>query len=900
MLSKLLLKVVGSKNERELKRVSPIVDRINELESGIQPLSDDELKQKMDEYRQRVENGEALDDILPEVFAVVRETAQRILGERHYDVQLVGGIVLHEGKIAEMKTGEGKTLVATLPVCLNALTGKGVHVVTVNDYLAKRDAEWMGAIYNFLGFSVGVVTHELLDEERKKAYGADITYGTNNEFGFDYLRDNMKFDINDYVQRELNYAIIDEVDSILIDEARTPLIISGPAEESTEKYYTIDRIIPFLKKEIDYTIDEKAHSSVLTEEGVLKVERLLKIDNLYDPRHIDTLHHVNQALKAHTLFKRDVDYVVKNGEVIIVDEFTGRLMPGRRYSDGLHQALEAKEKVKIENENQTLATISFQNYFRMYDKLSGMTGTADTEAVEFKKIYDLDVMVIPTNRPMIRKDFQDVIYKTEKEKFKAVVEEIVDCYHRGQPALVGTISIEKSEKLSSMLKKRGIPHNVLNAKHHEREAEIVAQAGRKKAVTISTNMAGRGTDIVLGGNYKMIAEKKIKPEMSEEEKKKIYEEAKKLTKKEHEEVIAAGGLHIIGTERHESRRIDNQLRGRSGRQGDPGSSRFYLSLEDDLLRIFGSERISGVMDKLGIEEGEPIEHKFITKAIENAQKRVEGQNFEIRKQLLEYDDVMNKQREVIYGWRREVLTSENLREEIMDMASEILPEILAPFIEEKKYPEEWNWNGIQDALFKQFHIRLDLTDEVKENATLEGLQEMAEEAVEKFYVSKESQYGEEIMRFLEKMILLQSIDTNWKDHLFAIDQLREGVSLQGYGQQDPLRVYQRDAFDMFEEMIFRIKQDAVEKLFAVEIEREEVVEDLTYLPMADESAISMGRGEMMQRPMAQAGGFAPPPEASGGGDKPVTYRRAGKKIGRNDPCPCGSGKKYKKCCGRGL
>ena len=901
MFSKLLLKVVGSKNERELRRISPIVTRINELEPGVQALSDDELKKKMAEYRQRVENGEPLDDILPEVFAVVRETARRVLGERHFDVQLVGGIVLHEGKIAEMKTGEGKTLVATLPVCLNALTGKGVHVVTVNDYLAKRDAEWMGAIYKFLGFTVGVVTHELSDEQRKAAYGADITYGTNNEFGFDYLRDNMKFDINEFVQRELNYAIIDEVDSILIDEARTPLIISGPAEESTEKYYTIDRIIPFLKKDVDYTIDEKANSSVLTEEGVLKVERLLKIDNLYDPRHIDTLHHVNQALKAHTLFKRDVDYVVKNGEVIIVDEFTGRLMPGRRYSDGLHQALEAKEKVKIENENQTLATISFQNYFRMYNKLAGMTGTADTEAVEFKKIYDLDVVVIPTNKPMIRKDFQDVIYKTEKEKFKAVVEEISECYKRGQPVLVGTISIEKSEKLSSMLKKRGVPHNVLNAKHHEREAEIVAQAGRKKAVTISTNMAGRGTDIVLGGNYKMIAEKKIKPEMSEEEKAKIYEEAKKQTQKEHEEVIALGGLHIIGTERHESRRIDNQLRGRSGRQGDPGSSRFYLSLEDDLLRIFGSERISGVMDKLGIEEGEPIEHKFITKAIENAQKRVEAQNFEIRKQLLEYDDVMNKQREVIYGWRKDVLTSENLREEIMDIASEIIPEILDPFIEEKKYPEEWNWKGIQDALFKQFHIRLNLTDEEKEEATLEMLQERVEEEVEKFYASKESEYGEEIMRFLEKMILLQSIDMNWKDHLLAIDQLREGIGLQGYGQQDPLRVYQRDAFDMFEDMIFRIKQDAVEKLFAVEIEREEVVEDLTYLPMADESASSMGRGQMMQRPMPlQAGEFAPPPEASGGGDKPVTYRRAGKKIGRNDPCPCGSGKKYKKCCGRGL
>ncbi len=900
MFSKLLLKVVGSKNERELKRISTIIDRINSLEASVKPLSDDELRQKMAEYRGRVENGEPLNDILPEVFAVVRETAWRVLGERHFDVQLIGGVVLHEGKIAEMKTGEGKTLVATLPVCLNALTGKGVHVVTVNDYLAKRDAEWMGAIYRFLGFSVGVVTNELTDMERKEAYGADITYGTNNEFGFDYLRDNMKFDIEEFVQRELNYAIIDEVDSILIDEARTPLIISGPAEESTEKYYTIDRIIPFLKKDVDYTIDEKANTSVLTEEGVLKVERLLKIDNLYDPRHIDTLHHVNQALKAHTLFKRDVDYVVKNGEVIIVDDFTGRLMPGRRYSDGLHQALEAKEKVKIENENQTLATISFQNYFRMYDKLAGMTGTADTEAVEFKKIYDLDVVVIPTNRPMIRKDYQDVIYKTEKEKFQAVVEEITECHKRGQPVLVGTVSIEKSEKVSAMLKKRGVPHNVLNAKHHEREAEIVAQAGRKGAVTISTNMAGRGTDIVLGGNYKMIAEKKIKPEMHEEEKAKIYEEAKRVTRKEHEEVVALGGLHIIGTERHESRRIDNQLRGRAGRQGDPGSSRFYLSLEDDLLRIFGSERIASVMDKLGIEEGEPIEHKFITKAIENAQKRVEAQNFEIRKQLLEYDDVMNKQREVIYGWRKEVLSSDNLRDEILDMAFEVIPEVLGPFVEEKKYPDEWNWKGLQDALFKQFHVRIDFPEEERDNATLASLQERAEEEVERFYALKEKEYGEEIMRFLEKMILLQSIDLNWKDHLLAIDQMREGIGLQGYGQQDPLRVYQREAFDMFEEMIFRIKQDALEKLFAVEIEREEVVEDMAFIPMADESAISLGRGQMMMGPAARDPSFLPPPEASASPDKPTTYRRAGKKIGRNDPCPCGSGKKYKKCCGRGL
>jgi len=896
MFSNLLLKVVGSKNDRELRRMAPIVDKINQHEKPLLSLKDHELRQKMDGYRERARKGEPLENLLPEVFSVVRETSRRILGERHYEVQLIGGVVLHDGKIAEMKTGEGKTLVATLPVCLNALSGKGVHIVTVNDYLASRDSEWMGAVYNFLGFSVGVVVHDMTDDQRKKAYDADITYGTNNEFGFDYLRDNMKFDFSDYVQRDLHYAIVDEVDSILIDEARTPLIISGPTEESTEKYYTIDRIIPFLKKDTDFTIDEKANSSVLTEAGVMKVERMLKVENLYDPRNIDTLHHVNQALKAHSLFKRDVDYVVKNGEVIIVDEFTGRMMPGRRYSDGLHQALEAKEKVKIENENQTLATISFQNYFRMYEKLAGMTGTADTEAVEFKKIYDLDVMVIPTNKPLLRKDFHDVIYKTVKEKFRAAADEIADCYKRGQPILVGTISIEKSERLHELLKRRGIPHNILNAKHHEREAEIVSQAGRKKAVTISTNMAGRGTDIVLGGSYKAIAEKKIRPEMSEAEKKKIIEEAKALTKKEHEEVVALGGLHILGTERHESRRIDNQLRGRSGRQGDPGSSRFYLSLEDDLLRIFGSERIAGVMDRLGIDEGEPIEHKFITKAIENAQKKVEGHNFDIRKQLLEYDDVMNKQREVIYGWRKDVLTAENLRDEIVEMACEMVPDVIEPFVDEKTYPDEWNWKGIGDAFFKQYHFRLSFSDEDKEQMTVPALGEYAEKEVTDFYAAREVKYGEEILRFLERMILLQSIDVNWKDHLFAIDQMREGIGLRGYGQQDPLRVYQQEAFDMFQDMIFRIKQDAVERLFSVEIEQEEAVEGLSFMPMADESAISLGRGEMMTRPMQPE----LPPEAQGGPDKPSTYRRAGKKIGRNDPCPCGSGKKYKKCCGRGL
>ena len=647
MIGSLIKKIVGSKNERELRRIQPLVDKISQLEPNISPLSDDQLQAKTSEFKGRVERGESIEEILPEAFAVVRETAKRTLGERHYDVQLIGGIVLHEGKIAEMATGEGKTLVSTLPAYLNALKGEGVHIVTVNDYLAKRDSEWMGVIYQFLGLSVGVILHELNDQERKKAYHCDITYGTNNEFGFDYLRDNMKFTLEDYVQRDLNYAIVDEVDSILIDEARTPLIISGPAEESTDKYYKINRIIPSLRQGKDYQLEEKSHTAFLTEEGVAHVEQLIHVENLYDPRNIETLHHVNQALRAHTLFRKDVDYMVKDGQVIIVDEFTGRLMPGRRWSDGLHQAVEAKENVKIENENQTLATITFQNYFRMYKKLAGMTGTADTEAAEFRKIYNLDVMVIPTNMPLMRTNYPDVIYKTEDEKFRAVVGEIKELYQSGRPVLVGTISIEKSERLSQLLKKQGVPHNVLNAKHHEREAEIIAQAGRAGAETISTNMAGRGTDILLGGNPKFLAKTLVDEKPTEEAVQKAYEKALAIVKEEKEKVIQVGGLHVLGTERHEARRIDNQLRGRSGRQGDPGSSRFYLSLEDDLLRIFGSERISNIMDRLGIEEDQPIEHGLVTKAIESAQRKVEAHNFEIRKHLLEYDNVMNKQREVI-------------------------------------------------------------------------------------------------------------------------------------------------------------------------------------------------------------------------------------------------------------
>src|SRR5512143_3744698 len=712
MIGSLIKKIVGSKNERELKGIQPLVDSINQLEDKIRPLPDDGLLAKTAEFKERIGRGQSIDEILPEAFAVVREAARRTLGERHYDVQLIGGIVLHEGKIAEMATGEGKTLVSTLPAYLNALEGKGVHIVTVNDYLAKRDSEWMGVIYRLLGLSVGVILHELTDSERQIAYRCDITYGTNNELGFDYLRDNMKFSLEDYVQREPHYAIVDEVDSILIDEARTPLIISGPSEESTGKYYTIDKIIPKLQKDTDFTIDEKARTAILTEEGIQKVERLLNVSNLYDPSNIELVHHVLQALKAHSLFKRDVDYVVKDGEVIIVDEFTGRLMPGRRWSDGLHQAVEAKEGVKIASENQTLATITFQNYFRMYRKLAGMTGTAATEAEEFAKIYKLDVTVIPTNRPLIRLNQPDVVYKTEREKFDAVTNEIAECHEKGQPVLVGTVSIEKSERLSKLLKRQGVPHQVLNAKYHEREAEIVAQAGRAGAVTIATNMAGRGTDILLGGNpdflsKAILSKKGLDPATAPAEARQAaLDEAKKATAPEHERVVSVGGLHIIGTERHESRRIDNQLRGRSGRQGDPGSSRFYLSLEDGLLRIFGSERIQRIMDRLGMEEGEPIEHKLVTRAIGTAQKRVETRNFEIRKHLLEYDDVMNKQREIVYGLRRECLEDESQEETILEWMGELADGIVERYASADSHPEDWDVKALNEALHRQFDFRL--------------------------------------------------------------------------------------------------------------------------------------------------------------------------------------------------
>ncbi|UCC66435.1 MAG: preprotein translocase subunit SecA [Deltaproteobacteria bacterium] len=889
MLGNVVRKVVGSKNERELKRIQPLVERINDLEPQIYPLSDHRLAAKTGEFRERLEREEPLDDLLPEAFAVAREVGRRTLGERHFDVQLIGGVVLHEGKISEMATGEGKTLVATLPAYLNALLGKGVHIVTVNDYLAKRDSEWMGVIYHFLGLSVGVILHDIDDYSRREAYRADITYGTNNEFGFDYLRDNMKFSLDDFVQRELYYAIVDEVDSILVDEARTPLIISGPAEESTDKYHKINRIIPQLRRERDYTVDEKSNAVVLTEEGVPRVERSLNIENLYDPRCIDILHHVNQGLRAHSLFKRDVDYVVKDGKVIIVDEFTGRLMPGRRWSDGLHQAVEAKEGARIESENQTLATVTFQNYFRMYDKLAGMTGTADTEAAEFKKIYTLDVMVIPTNRPLIRTNYPDVIYKTEGEKFNAVVSEIEELYQRGRPVLVGTVSIDKSERLSRLLKKRGIPHHVLNAKHHEQEAEIIAQAGRFKGVTISTNMAGRGTDILLGGNPKMIARQMVEKEAGDGEMEVAYQKTLAVTSQEKEEVIQLRGLHILGTERHESRRIDNQLRGRAGRQGDPGSSRFYLSLEDDLLRIFGSERISGIMDKLGVEDDQPIEHSLVTKAIENAQRRVEGHNFEIRKHLLEYDDVMNQQREVVYSRRKEILGGDGLRETVLDMIEEVVEDIVQEYTDERRYSEEWDLEGLKEAFYQSFSFKLELDRESIEEMRQEDLRASLVEKAQTFYEEKEQAFGEEVTRDLERFILLQTVDSQWKDHLLNIDHLKEGIGLRGYGQKNPLLEYKREGYEMFVDMLATVREDAVHKLFAVQLAEEEEVPTLQD---------TLGPRLFLVRGGLEGPPSPPPPEMTGEEARAMPVRREGKKIGRNDPCPCGSGKKYKKCCGR--
>jgi len=903
---RLLNLIFGSKNDRELKLLQPIVAAINGLEPTMHSLSDEALMDKTQTFRKRLEAGETLDDVLPEAFATCREASRRKVGMRHFDVQLVGGMVLHAGKIAEMKTGEGKTLVATLPTYLNALTGKGVHVVTVNDYLAKRDTQWMGPVYHALGCSVGVIQHEasfffdpayeaadkrlnyLRPCTRPEAYRADITYGTNNEFGFDYLRDNLVItDLRQRVQRELSYAIVDEVDSILIDEARTPLIISGPAEQSTTLYTRVNRLIPRLKAERDYTIEEKSRTVALTEDGNARVEALLTDDgllagdNLYDPKNLDVVHYVIKGLQAHALYRRDVDYVVKDGEVQIVDEFTGRLMPGRRWSDGLHQAVEAKEGVTIANENQTLASITFQNYFRMYSKLAGMTGTADTEAAEFAKIYNLDVNVIPANRPMIRQDHSDVVYRTEKEKFEAIAQEVMEYHEQGQPVLVGTISIEKSERLSRLLKQTGVKHHVLNAKFHEKEAEIISQAGSRGAVTLATNMAGRGTDIVLGGNPEALYKQQViyrGDDLTEEQRQSALARIQRQCEADKAAVLKAGGLHIVGTERHESRRIDNQLRGRSGRQGDPGSSRFFLSLEDDLMRIFASERVSNLMLKLGMEEGVPIEHGMVTKSIENAQKKVEAHNFEIRKQILEYDDVMNKQREVIYTHRTGVLAGDSIEEDVQDWLHDVTDSLVSVHCPEEAYSESWDMAGLREAVHAHFGADLATVEDMT-NMGRDGIRDELRDRVQKLYaqrrMEREEEIGPEIHRQLERAVLLQVIDHQWKDHLLGMDQLRDGIGLRGYGQKDPLAEYKREGFEMFAAMMDRIKADTLERLFKVRVARDRS-------PVENEAA------------------SLPPMTLNRGSETATatkTVHRAQQKVGRNEPCPCGSGKKYKKCHG---
>ncbi len=944
MVDRVVSRFIGTKHERDIKRLAPKIAAINELAGECERLSDSEIREKSaqlkaqvterlgnadpaePDYKQRL--ADALEPAIAPSFALAREAGRRTIAMRHFDVQLIGGIVLHDGKIAEMKTGEGKTLVATLPAYLNSLTGRGVHIVTVNDYLARRDAEWMGPIYRALGLTVGVIVHDLDDAERRAAYGADITYGTNNEFGFDYLRDNMKYDLADCVQRGHHFAIVDEVDSILIDEARTPLIISGPAEESTDKYYRIDKILPRLIQEIDYTVDEKHRTATLTEEGVSKVERLLGLGNLYDPSHMEMIHHVYQGLRAHTLYKRDVDYVVKNGEVIIVDEFTGREMPGRRWSDGLHQAVEAKEAVKIERENQTLATVTFQNYFRMYQKLSGMTGTAETEAAEFDKIYKLDVVAIPTNRPLRRHEFSDVVYRTGGEKHEAVVNGMIledgahangirQLHENGQPVLVGTISIEKSELLSELLKKAGIPHQVLNAKQHEREAHIIAQAGRKGTVTVSTNMAGRGTDILLGGNPEAMTrdyclknrlampyaaasaviggdgagtnapaqnmvlfqiEGKIF-QVPREQWLPIYNQFVEQCRSERDEVIALGGLHILGTERHEARRIDNQLRGRAGRQGDPGSSRFFLSLEDDLLRVFGGERVKALMYRLGMTEGVPIESKLISRRIENAQKAVEAQNFEARKHLLEYDDVMNKQRETIYAIRRSALEGKDQKDYALGIAEDLARGLVDTFCPREEHPQKWNLAQFSGEVLGQFGIDLKAVGLDPSSFTHDQLADALVEKVRQRYEEKEALFGPPMMRWLERRIILDIVDTQWKDHLLSLDHLKEGIGLRGYGQKDPLVEFKKEAFTLFEEMMGRIDSETIRYLFLIQPAR----------PEEEAREIERRQRRQQQQLQYQAG----PAQAEA--PKPV---RTGAKVGRNDPCPCGSGKKYKKCCGK--
>ncbi|MFE8600828.1 preprotein translocase subunit SecA [Archangium violaceum] len=940
MIEWTLKKIIGTKNERELKKTYPKVARINELESKMRALKDEDFPAATARMKQEVQNGRPLDELLYDAFAITREAARRVIGQRHYDVQMIGGMFLHQGCISEMRTGEGKTLTATLPSYLNALSGRGVHVVTVNDYLARRDAEWMGRVHRFLGMTTGCILHELNDRQRQESYRADITYGQNNEFGFDYLRDNMKFRLQDYVQRELNFAIVDEVDSILIDEARTPLIISGPTDDTTDKYYNVDKVIPGLVPDQDYILDEKHKSVSLTDAGIEKIQQRLKINNLYDPGEIETLHHVEQALRAHTLYKRDRDYVVRDGEVMIVDEFTGRLMAGRRWSDGLHQAVEAKEGVNIENENQTLATISFQNYFRMYSKLSGMTGTADTEAEEFAKIYNLEVRVVPTNRAMIRKDQDDVVYKTEREKFEAVAKDIVELHKKGQPVLVGTVSIAKSEVVANFLKTQGIPHNVLNAKQHEREAEIVAQAGRKGAVTIATNMAGRGTDILLGGNPEVMAKSEVGAEPQapavtttpdgqpvdmtgyqqaladyKQRFEAVLAKYKEQTQKEREEVVAAGGLYIIGTERHESRRIDNQLRGRAGRQGDPGGSRFYLSLEDDLMRIFGSERISGLMERLGMEEGEVIEHVWLSRAIESAQRRVEGHNFDIRKNLLEYDDVMNQQRRTIYKLRRKVLAAgagiplveyeedkktrakirseqtvswADYRELLLDAVEDVIVSLTDTYCPSRN-PASWDLEALTRGVKESLNLELSF-----ENVgSREQLQEDIYKAAEKVIQTREQEFGEEFLRFLQVRYLV-TIDTLWKDHLLAMDHLRQGIGLRGYGQKDPKQEYKKEGYNGFMQML-----GAISTQFAMQMMR---VQAKGASDAAEEAARLARQMAQRQRQMQEGRADAEGKLAEAAAPRPAAATRqgapaGGPKLGRNDPCHCGSGKKYKKCHG---
>ncbi len=956
MIDTLLAKVFGTKHEREVKKILPLVAQINEREAAVRELSDAALSARTAEFRQKLANGATLDDILIDAFATVREAGRRVLNMRHFDVQLIGGVVLHQGKISEMKTGEGKTLVATLPVYLNALAGQGVHVVTVNDYLARRDSEWMGKLYKFMGLTVGLIVHGLDDHERHAAYHCDITYGTNNEFGFDYLRDNMKFRLEDCVQRGHNYAIVDEVDSILIDEARTPLIISGPSEESTDKYYRVNAIIPkLIRGEViegkepgekymtgDYTVDERHRSVALTEEGVAKVERLLKVPNLYDPEYIELNHHVQQGLRAHVLYQRDRDYLVKDGEVIIVDEFTGRLMPGRRWSDGLHQAVEAKEGVKIERENQTLATVTFQNYFRMYKKLAGMTGTADTEAPEFSKIYNLDVVTIPTNKKNIRKDLNDIVYRTEEEKWRNAAKEIAERHATGQPVLVGTISVEKSEKLSGILKRMGVRHEILNAKAHEREAFIVAQAGRFGAVTVSTNMAGRGTDILLGGNPEFLAQEealkrktletipaeiastiadshyyyfvrgetnyRVKIDVWNE----IYNHFKEQCAVEHEKVVAAGGLHIVGTERHESRRIDNQLRGRAGRQGDPGSSRFFLSLQDHLMRVFGGERIQGLMLRLGMEEDVPIESGLITKRIEAAQKAVEAQNFASRKHVLEYDDVMNKQRQAIYGMRRQLLEGQEMKERIFEITSNILGSFVDTHCPENQPPHKWDLHALQTDVNSQFGVRVNI-QEIGELSRGE-IEAHILERLRKRYEEKEEAVGAAVMRETERMIMLSIVDQQWKDHLLSMDHLKEGIGMRAYGQKDPLVEYKKEAYHLFQDLMERIEDETCRFLFFLQ----PVHGERAGLPFQDEGwsetdssqpvpvpeeprskaaqdsfvdlTRNIHRKKEREMEMLQFAGSQTGPSAQSTVVK-------GEKVGRNDPCPCGSGKKYKKCHG---